>query len=122
VALVLTLVQTKEMRIHTRKQNNTNHSTNSTKHSKYRYTYYQNTHTLQNPHIHTPTHYKTTTVPDTPKLNSRNKIRYAQYKVTLMYMVLLPQELHHNSLHFTSKYNHFTLILTEFLLFITHTK
>jgi len=28
------------------------------KHSKYKYTYYQNTHTLQNPHIHTPTHYK----------------------------------------------------------------
>ena len=26
------------------------------KHSKYKYTYYQNTHTLQNPHIHTPTH------------------------------------------------------------------
>ena len=24
------------------------HSTNNTKHSKYKYTYYQNTHTLQN--------------------------------------------------------------------------
>jgi len=35
------------------------HSTNNTKHSKYRYTYYQNTHALQNTHIHTPTHYKT---------------------------------------------------------------
>ena len=28
------------------------HSTNNTKDSKYRYTYYQNIHTLQNPHIH----------------------------------------------------------------------
>ena len=31
---------------------------NNKKHSKYKYTYYQNTHTLQNPHIHKPTHYK----------------------------------------------------------------
>ena len=36
------------------------HSTKNTKHSKYKYTHYQNTHTLQNqhtlqnPHIHTP--------------------------------------------------------------------
>jgi len=29
------------------------------KHSKYKYTYYQNTYTLQNPLIHTPTYYKT---------------------------------------------------------------
>jgi len=53
------------------------HSTNNTKHSKYKYTYYQNPHTLQNPHIQTPTitkrvkittvQVKTTTVPDTPK-------------------------------------------------------
>jgi hypothetical protein len=27
----------------------------------YKYTYYQNIHTLQNPYIHTPTHYKTHT-------------------------------------------------------------
>ena len=36
----------------------------------YKYTYYHNTHTLQNPHIHTPTDYKkvkTTTVQDIPK-------------------------------------------------------
>ena len=30
-------------------------STNNTKHRKYKYPYYQNTHTLQNSHIHTPT-------------------------------------------------------------------
>jgi len=35
------------------------HSTNNTKHSKYKYTYYQNNHTLQNPHITKPTYYKT---------------------------------------------------------------
>jgi len=28
------------------------HSTNNKKHSKYKYTYYQNTHTLQNPQTH----------------------------------------------------------------------
>jgi hypothetical protein len=27
------------------------------KHSKYKDTYYQNTHTLQNPYVHTPTDY-----------------------------------------------------------------
>jgi hypothetical protein len=84
VAVVLTLVQTKQIRINIRKQDNTKHSTNNKKHSKYKYTYYQNnhtiaktpthyktrkykhpqitkpantnTHTLQNPHLHTPTH------------------------------------------------------------------
>ena len=29
------------------------HSTNNTIYSKYKYTYYQNIYTLQNPHIHT---------------------------------------------------------------------
>ena len=77
------------------------HSTNSTKHTKYKYTYYQNTDTLQNPHI---TEQATTTaVQDTPKWNSHNIINYPQYKVTLMYMALLSQELRRNStsLHFT---------------------
>jgi len=89
VAVVLTLVQTKQIRIIIRKLNHTKYSTNNAKHSKYKYTYYQNTHTiattpnhykthkytqphitkpkhthnhtLQNPHIHTTTHYKTHT-------------------------------------------------------------
>ena len=30
------------------------HSTNNTKRSKYKYTYYQNTNTLKNPHIQNP--------------------------------------------------------------------
>jgi len=52
VAVVFALVQTKQIRINIHKRNNTQkHSTNSTKHSKYKYTYYQNTHTLKNPHI-----------------------------------------------------------------------
>jgi hypothetical protein len=39
----------------------TEHSTNNTKHSKYKYTYYQNTHTVVKtpPHVHTLTYYKT---------------------------------------------------------------
>ena len=35
------------------------HNANIAKHSKYKYTYYQNIYTLKNPHVHTPTHYKT---------------------------------------------------------------
>jgi len=48
--------------------NKNKHYINETiqKHSKYMYTCYQNTHTVvktstQNPHVHTPTHYKTQT-------------------------------------------------------------
>ena len=48
VAVVLTLVQTNQIRINIHKRNNTKkkHSTNNTKHSKYDYTraYCQNTH------------------------------------------------------------------------------
>ena len=71
VAVVLSLIQTKQRRkIHINKTIK-KHSTNNTKHSKYKFTYYQNTHTivkttphahthtLQNPHMHTPTHQTT---------------------------------------------------------------
>ena len=52
MAVVLTLVQTKQIRINTYKRNSTKkHSTNNTKHNKYKYTYYQNTHTYTHPHI-----------------------------------------------------------------------
>ena len=54
MAAVLTLVHKKQLRVNI-------HKRNDKKHSKYKYTYYQKTHTLQNPHIHTPTHYKTHT-------------------------------------------------------------
>jgi hypothetical protein len=70
------------------------------------YTYYQNTHTLQNPHKYThytpppPTHIrkqnktttvqiKTNTVQDIPKWNCHNIIKCPQYKVTLMYIAPL---------------------------------
>jgi hypothetical protein len=45
------------------------------------------------------------------KWNSHSTIKYPQYKFTLMCMVLCPQELQHNSLHFKTKsldINHFT--------------
>jgi len=71
------------------------YSTNNTKHSIYKYTYYENTHTLQNK-LKQPQHKIHT------KLNSHNTIKYPRYKVTLMYMVIYPQELHRNSLQFTS--------------------
>ena len=54
MAVVLTVV-TDKTRINIHKRNNT-------KHSKYIYSYYQNTH----PHIHTPTHYKTHTYTHPP--------------------------------------------------------
>jgi len=60
VAAVLTLVQTKQIRINIYKPN-------STTHSKYKYTLYQNSHTLKNctytnPHIKKPTHTHTLTL------------------------------------------------------------
>jgi hypothetical protein len=50
VAVVLTLVQTKQIRINIHKRNNTKNTvqTMQNKVNKYKYTYYQNTHTLQN--------------------------------------------------------------------------
>jgi hypothetical protein len=41
------------------------------KHSKYKYTYYQNTHTLQTPHITKPIHTHTL----------QNKLKQPQYKI-----------------------------------------
>jgi hypothetical protein len=79
------------------------HSTNNTKHSKHKYTYYQNTQTVVKTPPHTLTHtlqnklkqpqYKIHT-----KWNSYNTIKYLQYKVTLMLMVLPPQEINRNTL------------------------
>ena len=69
VAVVLTLVETKQIRINVHKGNNKKHSIKNTKHSKYKYTYYQNIHTLQNPNIHTHTH------------TSQNQLKQTQYKI-----------------------------------------
>ena len=73
----------------------------------------------EHPHITKPTHTHTQTlqkkikqpqykfkkniVQDMLKWNSQNTIKYTQYKVTLMYVALYPQELHRDSLHLTSK-------------------
>ena len=48
MAVVLTPVQTKQIRINIHKGNNTKKHSTKTKHSEYKYAYYQNTHTLQN--------------------------------------------------------------------------
>jgi len=56
VALVLTLVQTQQIRIYIN-ETVQKHSTNNTKHSKYKYTTPMRL--SKHPHIHTPTHYKT---------------------------------------------------------------
>ena len=65
MAVVLTLVETKQIRINIHKRNNIKNSTNNTKHSKYKYTYYQNTH----PHI-------------TKKLKQpQYKLKQTQYKI-----------------------------------------
>jgi hypothetical protein len=66
------------------------HSTNNRKHGKYKYAYYQNTHTHITKQVKTTTaRVKTNTVQDIPKWNSHNIIKYPQYKAILMYMELL---------------------------------
>ena len=54
MAVVLTLVQTKQIRININKRNNTKTQYKQYKYNKYKYTYYQHTHTI----VKTPTHYK----------------------------------------------------------------
>jgi hypothetical protein len=49
VTVVITLVKTKQIRINIQKRNNTKYSANNTKHSKYKYTDYPNTHTYTHP-------------------------------------------------------------------------
>ena len=84
VAVVLTLVQPKQIRINVHKRNNTQIQYKQAN-SKYKYTYYQNTHTLQNKLEHS---ISSNTVQGTPNRNSPNTIKYPQYKFTLMCMVL----------------------------------
>ena len=102
MAVVLTLVQTKQIIINIHKQNNTKkHSTNNTK------TIYASTHNNQipthykthNTHIHTLQKLKQPQYEVHTKWSSYNKIKYLQYKITLMYKVPCPQQLHRNSLH-----------------------
>ena len=63
VAVVLTPVQTKQIRIHIH-ETIQKHSTNNRKHSKYKYTYCQNTYTIaKTPHT------------------LENKLKQPQYKI-----------------------------------------
>jgi hypothetical protein len=86
VAVVLTLVQTKQIRINIHKRNNTK---NTYKHFKTEYkqvqrTYYQNTHTYTHPFITkqvktTTIQVKTNTVQDIHKRNNHDTFKYPQY-------------------------------------------
>ena len=91
MAVVLTLVQTKQIRINIHKLNNATNTVQKIQNTINALTHI--TKTLTHTHTHTHTHItkqvKITTVQDIPKLNTRNTIKYPQYKVTLMYMALL---------------------------------
>ena len=91
MAVVFTLVQTKQIRINIHKRNNT---------KKYntvqiiRNTVKKVHILLKHPHIAkqvktTTVQVKITTVQDAPTWNSHNLIKYPQHNVTLMYMELL---------------------------------
>jgi hypothetical protein len=92
VAVVLTLVQTKQIRINVHKR-----SIQKTQYKQYKDTLNTSIHITKTPthyKTHTHTHYitkqvKTNTVQDTPKLNSHNIIKYPQYEITVMCMALL---------------------------------
>jgi hypothetical protein len=73
VAVVLTIVQTKQIKIDIHKRNNKKHSTNNTKHRNYKYTFYRNIHTIVKTHPHVTKEVNTTTVQDT------HQIKYSQY-------------------------------------------
>ena len=94
VAVELTLVQTQQIRINMHKRNSTKTRYKQYKTSKYKYTYYHNTHAVVKTPPHTLTHtlqnklkqpqYKIHT-----KWNSHNTVKYPQYKVTPPCVVLL---------------------------------
>jgi hypothetical protein len=69
VAVVLTLVQTKQIRINMHKGNNTKTQYKQYKHSKYKYTYYQNTDIIVKSPPHTLTH------------TLQNKLKKPKYKL-----------------------------------------
>jgi hypothetical protein len=100
VAVVLTIVQTKQIRINIRKRNNTKNTVQTIQNTVNTSTHITNTSTHYKTHKHTHPHIKkqvkrttvqvkVNTVQEIPKLNSENTIKYPQYKITLMYMALL---------------------------------
>jgi len=96
VAVVLTLVQTKQIRINIHKRNNT-------KHSKYKYTYHRNTCTLPNPQTHTHTHTHTHTLQNKLK----HSTRYTQMKQSQYNQV--PSVQSHHNVHGTFIPKNFTV-------------
>ena len=131
--VVLTLVQTKQIRINVHKRNNTNNKVQTIqktvntqilpKHPHITKPMRTHTDTLQTPHIHIPTHYKTHTYTPTHYKTSYNNhsTRHTPNKtVTIQSSTLTikshyctwyfcPQELHRNSRHATSLPNKITM-------------
>ena len=117
---VLTLVQTKQIRINIHKRNNTKNTVQTTQNTVNTSTHITKTSTQLSKHPHTHTHtlqnklkqpqYKIHT-----KWNSHITIKYTQFKVTLMYCTwyFCPQELHRNSLHFKTKSLHKNKIISS---------
>jgi hypothetical protein len=77
VAVVLTVEQTKQIRINIHKGNNKKYSINNTKHGKYKYTYYQNTHTI----VKTPSYTLIHTL--------KNKLNQTQNKIHTQMRVII---------------------------------
>jgi hypothetical protein len=97
VAVVLTLVQTKQIRINIHKRNNTKNTVQTTQN-----TVNTNTHITK-----TPSHYKSHTLQNKLKQpqykihpNESQYNQYPQYKVTLMYLCTFIS-INRNSYHFT---------------------
>ena len=116
VAVVLTPVQKKQIKINIHKPNNTKTQYKQYKTQSIQMHNYQNTHTI----VKTSTHFKILAWPNKiqqpqykirTEWNSHNTDKYPQYKVTPVYMVLLSPRNSPKlaSLHFTSKQNHFHL-------------
>jgi hypothetical protein len=80
-------VQTKQVRKHIHKRNNTRNIIHTSTHINKTNTHYNPPHT--HTHKHITKQVTTTTVQGTPKWNSHSIIRYPHYKFTPLYMALL---------------------------------
>jgi hypothetical protein len=98
VAVVLTLVQTKQIRINIHKRNNTKNTVQTIRNTLHTSTHITKTHTHT---LHKKL--KQTQCKTHSKWNRHNTIKYPQYKVTLMYMALLSPRF--TVAHFTSLQN-----------------
>ena len=87
MAVVLTLEQTKQIRMNVHKRNNKKNTVQRIQNSKYKYTYYQKTHTYT--HIHITKQFKQPQEKIHTKCYSHITIKYPQYKVIVMYVAIL---------------------------------